>query len=88
MKPTNILKSIYFRILGWMTLSSTRVLNIQTEMTERALEMLKLDPEIPGLILDIGCGSGISGAIITEAGHNWVGLDISRHMLGNELEST
>jgi 18S rRNA (guanine1575-N7)-methyltransferase len=34
-----------------------------------------------GCILDIGCGSGISGEVLTEYGHHWVGLDISPHML-------
>ena len=28
------------------------------------------------------CGSGLSGEALTEAGHCWVGIDISRHMLG------
>lgn len=33
------------------------------------------------LILDIGCGSGISGSVLTEKGHLWVGMDISHAML-------
>jgi 18S rRNA (guanine1575-N7)-methyltransferase len=33
------------------------------------------------LILDLGCGSGLSGEAVAEAGHVWVGLDISRAML-------
>ena len=28
------------------------------------------------------CGSGLSGEALSEAGHCWVGVDISRHMLG------
>ena len=28
------------------------------------------------------CGSGLSGECLTENGHFWVGIDISRHMLG------
>ena len=28
------------------------------------------------------CGSGLSGEALTEAGHFWVGVDISQHMLG------
>jgi 18S rRNA (guanine1575-N7)-methyltransferase len=31
--------------------------------------------------LDIGCGSGLSGEILEENGHIWVGLDISSSML-------
>lgn len=33
------------------------------------------------LLLDVGCGSGISGEVLTEQGHAWVGVDISRDML-------
>jgi len=32
-------------------------------------------------LLDIGCGSGLSGEIITEYGHYWIGVDISKSML-------
>ena len=28
------------------------------------------------------CGSGLSGQALTEAGHQWVGIDISKSMLG------
>jgi len=30
------------------------------------------------------CGSGLSGESLTEAGHFWVGIDISQHMLGEK----
>ena len=30
------------------------------------------------------CGSGLSGEALTEAGHAWVGVDISQAMLGKE----
>ena len=33
------------------------------------------------MILDIGCGSGLSGEVLTEHGYTWVGLDISKSML-------
>ena len=41
----------------------------------------------PGVIYYAGlcngrCGSGLSGQALSEAGHSWVGLDISRSMLG------
>jgi 18S rRNA (guanine1575-N7)-methyltransferase len=35
----------------------------------------------PLFILDIGCGSGLSGELITKYGHMWWGLDISENML-------
>jgi 18S rRNA (guanine1575-N7)-methyltransferase len=31
--------------------------------------------------LDCGCGSGLSGEVISLMGHMWVGLDISKSML-------
>eukprot|EP00708_Paratrimastix_pyriformis_P005223 GAFH01004221.1.p1 GENE.GAFH01004221.1~~GAFH01004221.1.p1 ORF type:complete len:262 (+),score=61.69 GAFH01004221.1:84-788(+) len=33
------------------------------------------------MILDIGCGSGLSGTVLDDDGHFWVGCDISRSML-------
>jgi len=32
-------------------------------------------------MLDIGCGSGVSGHVLEEHGHEWVGIDISQAML-------
>lgn len=57
-------------------------------MTRRALELLNLpDFGHPALILDLGCGSGLSGWEITQAGHYWVGMDISEPMLDVARES-
>lgn len=51
-------------------------------MAERALEMLCLPEEQGGaLLLDVGCGTGLSGEGLEEWGHRWVGVDISRDML-------
>mmetsp|Transcript_58565 Transcript_58565/g.156778 ORF Transcript_58565/g.156778 Transcript_58565/m.156778 type:complete len:280 (-) Transcript_58565:263-1102(-) len=60
--------------------TSSRMIEIQTKMAERALQLLLL-PERPCLLLDVGCGSGISGEAISDAGHMWVGYDISPAML-------
>jgi len=38
------------------------------------------------MILDIGCGSGLSGEVLSEEGHFWVGLDISKDMLNVAVE--
>lgn len=68
--------------------SSSRIQSIQSEMALRCLELLSLpvDPStgepLPQMILDIGCGSGLSGEVIEEQGHEWVGMDISGSMLG------
>ncbi|VDM09117.1 unnamed protein product [Wuchereria bancrofti] len=61
---------------------NSHIIEIQTRMAERAIELLALpDDDIPRLLLDIGCGSGLSGEVITEMGHNWIGVDISEAML-------
>lgn len=51
-------------------------------MTYRALELLNLPPEEPAFLLDIGCGSGLSGEILDQEGYAWVGVDIAPSMLG------
>ncbi|MED6194378.1 hypothetical protein PIB30_027887 [Stylosanthes scabra] len=67
--------------------SSSRIIEIQASLSERALELLDLpDDGIPKLLLDIGCGSGLSGEILSENGHHWIGLDISPSMLNVAIE--
>lgn len=66
--------------------SSTRVQHIQAKMTLRALELLNLELEEPHFLLDVGCGSGLSGEILTEEGYNWVGMDIAPSMLATGLD--
>lgn len=61
--------------------SSSRIIEIQSRMSERAVELLLLPEDRSCMILDIGCGSGISGGVLEEMGHFWVGLDISPSML-------
>ncbi len=51
-------------------------------MTDRALELLALPADEACYILDIGCGSGLSGELLDEDGHYWVGVDVSPSMLG------
>ena len=59
-------------------------------MTHRALSLLSL--KYPSLILDVGCGSGLSGSILSSAPaseggpHIWVGMDISPSMLDIALQ--
>lgn len=59
-------------------------------MTHRALELLDLSS--PSFILDVGCGSGLSGEILSsippdEGGpHEWVGMDVSASMLDVALQ--
>ncbi|KAI0889656.1 S-adenosyl-L-methionine-dependent methyltransferase [Annulohypoxylon maeteangense] len=70
--------------------TSSRIQNIQASMTQRALELLDLST--PSLILDVGCGSGLSGEILSstpadEGGpHVWIGMDVSASMLDVALQ--
>ncbi|CAI6342030.1 unnamed protein product [Periconia digitata] len=72
--------------------TSSRIQKIQSSMTHRALSLLSLTS--PSLILDIGCGSGLSGEILSQTPdqgtpggpHIWMGFDISSSMLGVALE--
>ncbi|XP_068640299.1 18S rRNA (guanine-N(7))-methyltransferase RID2 isoform X1 [Aristolochia californica] len=67
--------------------TSSRIIEIQAKLTERALELLALpDDGVPRLLLDIGCGSGLSGESLSESGNQWIGLDISQSMLNIALE--
>ena len=61
--------------------SSSRIVRIQTELANRCIELLALPEGARGMILDVGCGSGLSGECLQEAGHNWVGCDVSPAML-------
>ncbi|OAA59961.1 methyltransferase [Cordyceps fumosorosea ARSEF 2679] len=70
--------------------TSSRIQNIQAAMTQRALELLDL--KTPSLILDVGCGSGLSGEMLSavppSAGgpHTWIGMDVSPSMLDVALQ--
>ncbi|KAL3101434.1 hypothetical protein niasHT_025416 [Heterodera trifolii] len=81
--------------------ANSRIQKIQRELAQRAYELLELpalddsaaataasSARSPALLLDIGCGSGLSGAVLAEHGHQWVGLDISRAMLSVAHEDT
>lgn len=59
-------------------------------MAHRALDLLDLKG--PSLILDVGCGSGLSGEILSSVEpadggpHTWVGMDVSPSMLDIALQ--
>ena len=59
-------------------------------MAERCLEILAIPENKHPIILDIGCGSGLSGQVLSDNDYEWVGVDISKAMLdvakGNEVE--
>lgn len=61
--------------------TNTRMIDIQNSMSERAIELLGLPDDNPCFVLDLGCGSGLSGECLEENGHYWVGIDISSSML-------
>lgn len=70
--------------------TSSRIREIQASMTRRALELLDLQES--SFILDVGCGSGLSGEILSSTDeidggpHFWTGMDISSSMLAEALE--
>ena len=47
------------------------MMEIQSQMSDRALELLALPADQPCMVLDIGCGSGLSGESLDEQGHFW-----------------
>ncbi|KAI5696381.1 hypothetical protein M8J76_013297 [Diaphorina citri] len=60
---------------------NSRMIDIQVQMSERAIELLVLPEDTPCYLLDLGCGSGLSGSVLEDQGHVWVGCDISNAML-------
>lgn len=77
--PSTTFRSTFFQT--FFISFSTRIIEIQNQMCERAIELLALPEDDNCLVLDIGCGSGLSGYAIEEAGHTWIGIDISQSML-------
>ncbi|GAB6030293.1 Williams Beuren syndrome chromosome region 22 protein [Chamberlinius hualienensis] len=66
--------------------SNSRMIEIQEKMSDRAIELLCLPEDCPCLVLDLGCGSGLSGECLSEQGHMWIGVDISQAMLNVAVE--
>jgi uncharacterized methyltransferase WBSCR22 len=66
--------------------SNSRIIEIQSSMSERAIELLELPEDESCLIMDLGCGSGLSSSCLEDNGHHWVGVDISSAMLNVALE--
>ncbi|CAG2053850.1 unnamed protein product [Timema podura] len=60
---------------------NSRMVDIQLQMSERALELLAL-PDSICYILDLGCGSGLSGHILETNGHREVEGDLILGDLG------
>ena len=61
--------------------NNSRIRLIQAQLADRAIDLLALPEDQNCLLLDIGCGSGLSGECISNRGHHWVGCDISPSML-------
>lgn len=61
--------------------NNSRMIEIQLQMSERAVELLCLPEDVPCFVLDLGCGSGLSGQTLTDNDHMWIGVDISHAML-------
>lgn len=56
---------------------------VQRELAQHCLHLLqaKSKNSAPQLLLDLGCGSGLSSAVLEAAGHTCVGIDAAREML-------
>ena len=50
-------------------------------MSERAVELLALPAGEQLHLLDVGCGTGLSGEVLSERGLTWTGVDVSPSML-------
>ena len=92
-KPENFLSAeiFYNQKEALKYTQNSHIIQTQIEMTERCIEILAIPSEKKDcLILDIGCGSGLSGSVLTEHGYTWIGFDISPSMLKvakeNEVE--
>ena len=78
-----------YRCLELLNLSADPFLSLATIPCNFANSLSSSPPSTeddemprPSYLLDIGAGSGLSGEILTEEGHEWVGMDISGGMLG------
>lgn len=65
---------------------NSRIIEVQRTISERAIELLALPEDVPCFLLDLGCGSGLSGECLDDYGHTWVGMDIAPAMLGAATE--
>ncbi|EOB11747.1 methyltransferase [Nosema bombycis CQ1] len=59
--------------------TNTSLQTIQREITLKCIDLLEIKER--GFVLDIGCGSGISGSVLSELNLPWIGVDISDDML-------
>ncbi len=66
---------------------NSRMSKIQRQMCERALQLLLLpEPLNEKLVLDLGCGTGMSCETIADNGISFIGCDISDAMLKEGVE--
>lgn len=79
---TLVVKFMVYTDFHILFVISSRMIDIQVQMSERAIELLALPDDEPHFLLDLGCGSGLSGSVLEDQGHKWVGVDISSAMLG------
>ena len=79
-RQSNILTSNSLSLSLAHSLSS-HIISVQKRLTDRALDIIAIPEGKSALVLDVGCGSGISTAVIEEHGHFVVGLDVSESML-------
>jgi 18S rRNA (guanine1575-N7)-methyltransferase len=81
----NIRESINLNF--YLNLLSSHIIHVQQKISNRAIELLNLPKKRSYMLLDIGCGSGLSGEMLDQIPNSsWVGVDISPAMLNVALQ--
>lgn len=61
-----------------------QTVRIQRDLTLECLKLLgpSAADKWSGIVINLGCGSGLCGHTLSERGISWIGADLSEHMLG------
>lgn len=82
--PTEYIKNLFDNYAGYFDNHLTEILHYQTPQLLRELANKFLSANIK--ILDLGCGTGLSGAAFHDLANKLVGIDLSPRMLAKAKE--